>query len=186
MPFPVGVPYPLGFPVAAPHAPVCRQFLGIGGKGGRGVAGIGVRCQGVGRYPFVQVYDPGGKGGFRRGGAGHRYRDADILGRAGGMPLDPYHLGIILGDHDVVDLVGGAEDLEGHGGRVVRRQVFIRVEGDGGDHIRVYPVFHIGGLKAALRHRRQLLEPHDAHTEAAYDVCVGLFPGGAARPCREP
>lgn len=109
------------------------------------------------------------------------------------MPFDPYQLAVVFWDDDVVDLIGCPQDVEGHGGGVVRGKVGVRVQGDGCDDIRVHPVVRIrqgdassGGAAARVVRGRRVAEPDDAYAQAVYDVRVGLPPGGAASPCAYP
>ncbi len=109
------------------------------------------------------------------------------------MPFDPDQLAVVLGDDDVVHLVGCPQDVEGHGGRIVRGKVGVRVQGDGCDDVRVHPVVRIrkgdaspGGIAAWVVRGRRVVEPDDAHAQAVYDVRIGLSPGGIASPCANP
>ena len=90
--FTVVAPYPYRHPVAAPDAPVGREFLRFIGQGRHSIGGIGVCGYRVRRDMFVQVHDLRYKGILGGIGAADGYRDGDCLRCGGGMPLDPYHL----------------------------------------------------------------------------------------------
>ena len=178
--FSVITPHPYRHPVAAPDAPVGREFLRFIGQGRHSIGGIGVCGYRVGRDMFIQVHDLRYKGILGGIGAADGYRDGDCLRCGGGMPLDPDHLAVTCGDHHIVDSVGGAEDVEGHRSGIIRRQVGIRPQGDRGNDIGIYPVLHIGGFNIPLG--RGFIKPDDADAQCIDDVGIVLRPGGVAGP----
>ena len=129
---------------------------------------------------LIQVHDFCHKGILGGIGAADGYRNGDRLRCSGGMPLDPDYLAVAGGDYDIVDAIGGAENMEGHRSGIIRRQVGICPQGDRGNDIGIYPVLHIRGLDLALG--RGLVKPDDADTQCIDDVGIVLRPGGVAGP----
>ena len=84
------------------------------------------------------------------------------------MPFDPDYLTVTGWDHYIIDPVGGAENMEGNRCRIIRRQILICPQCDGGDHIRIYSVFDIRGLNFSFR--RSFIKPDNTNAEGADDV----------------
>lgn len=96
------------------------------------------------------------------------------------MPFHPDYLTVTGWDHYIIDPVGGAEDMEGNRCRIIRRQILICPQCDGGDHIRIYSVFDIRGLNFSFR--RSFIKPDDTNAKGADDVGIVLLSSGAACP----
>ena len=96
------------------------------------------------------------------------------------MPFDPDYLTVTGWDHYIIDSVGGAEDMEGNRCRIIRRQILICPQCDGGNHIRIYSVFYIRGLNFSFR--RSFIKPDNTNAEGADDVGIVLLSSGAACP----
>ena len=69
---------------------------------------------------FVQVHDLRNKGILCGIGPADGNRDGYRLWSGGRVPLDPDHLAVARRDDYIIDPVGGAENMEGHRGRIVR------------------------------------------------------------------
>ena len=178
--FTVVAPYPYRHPVAAPDAPVGSELLRFIGQGRHRVAGIGVGCHRVRRNVLIQIHDLCNKGILSGIGAADRYRNGHGLRGGGGMPFDPDYLTVTGWDHYIIDPVGGAEDMEGNRCRIIRRQILICPQCDGGNHIRIYSVFYIRGLNFSFR--RSFIKPDNTNAEGADDVGIVLLSSGAACP----
>ena len=96
------------------------------------------------------------------------------------MPFDPDYLAVTGWDHYIIDPVGGAENMEGNRCRIIRSQILICPQCDGGDHIRIYSVFDIRGLNFSFR--RSFIKPDDTNAKGADDVGIVLLSSGVACP----
>ena len=129
---------------------------------------------------LIQIHDFCDKGILSGIGAADRYCNGHGLWGRGGMPFDPDYLAVTGWDHYIIDPVGGAENMEGNRCRIIRRQILICPQCDGGDHIRIYSVFDIRGLNFSFR--RSFIKPDDTNAKGADDVGIVLLSSGAACP----